>query len=676
LILGWLPCHAQNHFSTLPPEGIEVGGWIGRQIKEDAANGWVTICNRMSHQGLLGWDVDTLTPIPYHMPYQILSKGRYYWNNSVPYYQTMIDRIGEYSEGEFGGHWLDTVFRMGWIGDVPGYRELGRQAVKDILDSLDESGYIGVNSPATRFTGQNTLPWGGNWEGEVGGIFEILNAFLNYYRYTGDERVLKAVIKAADLTLEKTRGREMWGDEGWLAPLGMIELYRVTRNKLYLDRARLMVDVRLKGDPKTGTGLPVLVMREGDRIQGDAPMIGDLLLSMVGLYEVTGDTDMLTKARTLSEHVERYAMQAHGVPTGQGEQLVPSSPWANTEVCVIVWYSMAWMEMLKATGEAHYADLVEKAAWNALPGQRSKDGAVSPYTARPNQLFATRPTTVYGARTFIECCHGNGGRLLPVLAEHLVLSTPEGDFVVPFYNNSRFRSNSPKAGKVEIIQETDYPFSENVRITVRPERHPATFTVRLRVPEWCKGALVKINGQGVPVQARDSWIDLTRSWGVNDVVSLTLPMEVRVKIDKDGLAVVERGPLVYSLPVEGRRIEVDQWGSFEKLVTSESKWNYALVLDKANPAKSFSFTELKVPEKTDVWEQPRVAMEVEAVRIPEWKFDKDPALLVPNSTADIAEPPFPARPISAKGPKEKIRLVPYGCTILRMTQMPVVDSGN
>jgi hypothetical protein len=34
LILGWLPCRAQDHISIVPPAGIEMGGWIGRQIKE------------------------------------------------------------------------------------------------------------------------------------------------------------------------------------------------------------------------------------------------------------------------------------------------------------------------------------------------------------------------------------------------------------------------------------------------------------------------------------------------------------------------------------------------------------------------------------------------------------------------------------------------------------------
>jgi hypothetical protein len=121
---------------------------------------------------------------------------------------------------------------------------------------------------------------------------------------------------------------------------------------------------------------------------------------------------------------------------------------------------------------------------------------------------------------------------------------------------------------------------------------------------------------------------------------------------------------------------VDEWGSFEEFVTSQSKWNYALVLDKGQPAKSFRLVELNVPEKANLWEYPRLALEVDAVRLPDWKFDRDPALLIPSKTEIVPEPPFPARPIRSTGPKEKIRLVPYGYTILRMTELPTMNADD
>ncbi len=662
---------------TLPPQGIQVDGWIGRQIREDAANGWVVTCNRMSHQGILGWDASSLTPIPYYLPWKNLEQGREAWNRSVPYYQPLIEPRGSYGEGEFEAHWLDMLFRMGWIGNVPEFRDLSRQAIKDILESRDETGYIGVNQPRIRFTGTATAPFGvRSGEGEIYGTGELLGALLTYYRLTGDERVLKAVTKAADLTIERTtdqwrlKNLSIYG-EGYGLP--WTSLYRATRKKEYLDKARALVNSHVQTD-----FLPQLLSHEQGQIRGHSAATGMTLLEMLDLYHVTGDVDMLDWARKINDRVERFSLQSHGAPTGQLEWLEKSSPRVNTEGCDIFWFAWTWIEMLKATGDAHYADLAEKAALNALPGHRSKDGAVAPYFSRPNELFATRGShmgTVYSARMFVECCHGNLGRLLPVLSENIVLGTPEGNYAIPFYNSSTFRDNSPKAGHIEIVQETDYPFSDKVKIMVRTER-PAAFSVRMRMPGWCKGARVRINGRETPVETKESWLDLNRTWGASDVVELTLPMETRVTIDKDGAAVVQRGPLVYALPVEGRRIQVDQWGSFEELVTVDSKWNYALVLDKANPAKSFTFKELPVPEKAKVWELPRVALEVEAVRVPEWKFDKDPALLIPSKTENVPEPPFPAQPIKVTGPREKIRLVPYGCTILRMTQLPVADSRN
>ncbi|MFH1006926.1 MAG: beta-L-arabinofuranosidase domain-containing protein [Candidatus Latescibacterota bacterium] len=660
---------------SLPPQGIQIRGWIGKQMKEDAANGWVTICNRTSHEGLLGWDANTLTPFPYYLPWEKLEKGREAWSRSVPYYQTLIEPMGSYGEGEFEGHWLDMLFRLGWIGDVPALRELAHQAVEDILKSRDETGYIGVNLPWVRFTGTATTPFGSRTgEGEVYGTGELLSALLTYYRFTGDENVLKAVTKAADLTVEKTTDR--WNQRNrstYLEAEGLawVALYRLTRKKEYLDKARDMANQAVQRGC-----LPKLFGSQPLKGHSAATAMG--LLAMVGIHEVAGDPDMLDWACGLNDRIVRETMQAHGAPTGHGEHFAASNPRANTEGCDIVWYAWTWLEMLKATGKAHYADLAEKAALNALPGHRSQDGAVAPYFSRPNQLFATRGAhmgTAYCARVMVECCHGNLGRLLPILAEHVVLGLPEGDYVIPFYNSSSFKDHSPQAGNVEIVQETDYPFSEQVRITVRAER-PAVFSVRLRMPEWCKGARVTINGQDVPVKTEESWIDLNRLWGARDVIELTLPMETRVEIDPDGLAVVQRGPLVYALPVEGRRIEVDQWGSFEQLVTTESKWNYALVLDPADPAKSFTYKEREVSEDAHVWELPRMALEVEAVRVPEWQFSKDPALLIPSHATDIPEPPFPARPIKATGPREKIQLVPYGCTILRMTHLPVVDCGS
>ena len=83
---------------------------------------------------------------------------------------------------------------------------------------------------------------------------------------------------------------------------------------------------------------------------------------------------------------------------------------------------------------------------------------------------------------------------------------------------------------------------------------------------------------------------LEREWKDGDTVSLRLPMEVRVqKWEKNQNAVsVYYGVLTFSLKI-GERWQrcggTDAWPELEVFPTTP--WNYGLVLDEKNPAKSF-----------------------------------------------------------------------------------------
>jgi uncharacterized protein len=144
----------------------------------------------------------------------------------------------------------------------------------------------------------------------------------------------------------------------------------------------------------------------------------------------------------------------------------------------------------------------------------------------------------------------------------------------------------------------------------------ASFGVRLRIPAWCKSPTVRINGVEASPSVRDGWAELVRTWGPADVVELILPQEIKVTVDKQGQAVVERGPLLYALPVRGEHRQTDEWGSFEELVTPESKWNYALVLSRDNPSSTLNFRKLEGVAGGSVWEHPPFGIEVDAERLP------------------------------------------------------------
>jgi DUF1680 family protein len=108
--------------------------------------------------------------------------------------------------------------------------------------------------------------------------------------------------------------------------------------------------------------------------------------------------------------------------------------------------------------------------------------------------------------------------------------------------------------RVSLKQETEYPWKEQVGITVQPES-PFRFTVALRIPGWCRGPKLRVNGKPLAVgpATRKGYACIRRVWQRGDRIELTLPMPVErieahpaVRMDC-GKVALQRGPVVYCL---------------------------------------------------------------------------------------------------------------------------------
>jgi len=152
---------------------------------------------------------------------------------------------------------------------------------------------------------------------------------------------------------------------------------------------------------------------------------------------------------------------------------------------------------------------------------------------------------------------------------------------------------------------------------------------------------------------------------------LRLPMSVRVEIWNQQAVSVKRGPLLYTLPVRGDRTVYDKWGSFEEVASSGAAWNYALAINEKNPESSFRFVKQETPAGGHVWDHSPVALEVEARRVPDWTFADDSKAKFAYGSAPNG-PRLPERPFSTGPTAERLLLVPYGFTTLRMTYLPYV----
>jgi uncharacterized protein len=92
-----------------------------------------------------------------------------------------------------------------------------------------------------------------------------------------------------------------------------------------------------------------------------------------------------------------------------------------------------------------------------------------------------------------------------------------------------------------------------VKIAVDPSQ-PVSFAVMLRIPGWCTGATVRVNGRQVATDERTrGYFKIRRTWQTKVVIELEMPMPVRqmrsnpLVLANAGHVAIMRGPLMYCL---------------------------------------------------------------------------------------------------------------------------------
>jgi hypothetical protein len=171
----------------------------------------------------------------------------------------------------------------------------------------------------------------------------------------------------------------------------------------------------------------------------------------------------------------------------------------------------------------------------------------------------------------------------------------------------------------------------------------------------------------------NGFVKIERVFHPGDRLTLTLPMQVKTSQWPDGGIGIEHGPLVYSLPVQESWTSVvtAKWSSPEFPqwnAVPASSWNYAIALD--NSRNDFGLVPQRQPMTTDPWLEPPIKITTPAKKVPGWELHSDG-----DHPERLKTPPLPV--LAEEGPNllagvavERVTLVPYGATHLRLTIFP------
>jgi DUF1680 family protein len=349
----------------------------------------------------------------------------------------------------------------------------------------------------------------------------------------------------------------------------LVELYRLTGHGPYLELAARFIGLRGRGLLTQGPfGARYfqdhVPPREAREVAGHAVRQLYLLAGMVDVAVETGDRELLAAAERLWEdavHTRVYLTGAHGSrhrdeSYGSPYELPPDRAYAET-CAAIAGVHCTW-RLLLATGEARYADEMERALYNAVAVAVSGDGTRFFYSnplqvrtghAGGGEEASTRRLPWYAC----ACCPPNLARLFASLPGYLATGDDDG-LRIHLYGSATVDA-TVRGVPIRLRMRTEYPWQGRVELTVTG---PAAgghlpWTLALRVPAWCPAYTVLVDGVPVRAEATGGYVRLSRVWAPGTTVVLDLHLPVRQvsahpRVDAvRGCVALTRGPLVYCL---------------------------------------------------------------------------------------------------------------------------------
>ena len=395
----------------------------------------------------------------------------------------------------------------------------------------------------------------------------LIQAAVAHKRSTGKHTLMDVAVKWADHVCGRFGPGRTQGTGGHPEiEMALVELFRETADRKYLDSARYFLDQRgtaasgLHGQTRFQDHLPI---RKQTGMAGHAVRQLYLLCGVADVYAETGEAALLAALEAQWADFTRKKMALTGGAGARyqheafGNEYEIPSRTGYYETCASIASFMWNWRMLQIAGEACYADEMERALYNGILSGVSLDGSKYFYTnplehdGKEDLAERHRGSNERTARhwDFTACCPPNVSRLLAALPGYLYGKKEDALYVHLYCAGS---ARLVMGGvDVTVTQATKYPWDGAVNITVQPEK-TVEFSLLLRIPAWAEDPAVRVNDRLLadPPSVK-GYVQISRKWAAGDRVEVVLGMPIRCVLanarvsNACGSAALMRGPVVY-----------------------------------------------------------------------------------------------------------------------------------
>lgn len=592
---------------------------------------------------------------------------------------------GDGDQWERGPYWIDGLLPLAYLLDDKELQQKVKPWIEWILGSQREDGFFGPAKDYPYEAGiqrDNAHDW---WPRMV-----VLKILQQHYSATKDKRVVPFMTKYFQYQLKTLPEKPLdnwtyWAKYRACDNLQAVYwLYNITGDEFLLDLGELLhkqsinfTDMFFDGNVLTRqASIHCVNLAQGFK----EPVI---------YFQQGNDRKYTDAVKKGFADLKKFNGQAQGMYGGD-EPLHGNNPTQGVELCAIVEMMYSLEKMIEITGDLSYVNHLERIAFNALPTQITDDFMKKQYLQQANQVMTTRhirnfyedyaashacTDLLYGTKSGYPCCYSNMHQGWPKFTQSLWYATPDNGVASLVFSPSEVTAKVANGVEVRITEDTYYPMDDKIVYTINilDKKHKQVqFPFHIRIPDWCKEAEILVNGTPTKTVEGNRVATIRCAWNSGDIVEVRLPMSIKIGEGwHENSVSVERGPLLYALKMDENWTkkdfegdEVTRFGEEYFEVTSDSKWNYALVNEdknKANEKFAVNINEEKVKSNYP-WnlENAPIEIKVKAKEMAHWGLYNEMTGPMPHSVGHSSEP------------VEEIILIPYGCTTLRISQFPLV----
>lgn len=402
----------------------------------------------------------------------------------------------------------------------------------------------------------------------------LMEAAVAYYEATGRDRFLKLMEKFANhiykIFIEmKVANFETCGHEE--IELALVRMWHATGKMKYLEMAKHFIDKRGKREEdlcfdwfSAAYAQDQCPVRDQIEAEGHVVRFTYLFSAAIDIAREYKDEKLLEACKKVWEDVVTHKMYItggvgslrHGEAFGP-EYYLPNDE-AYTETCVSIGMAMMASRLLTVEPHGHYGDILELQAYNGVLAGVSLDGErffyenpleIVPRERRYMQSVKAAHRPIVRVKVFgCSCCPPNLLRFIESIGGYFY-TVSEDCIYINLYDAGRAQMEIGGA-KVELIQETRYPWNGKIEINVKINE-PKEFSIALRLPAWCHEPKVSCGNEVYSVE--NGYAIFRKQWMNEDKIYIDLPMEVKeieahpLVTAASGKIALMRGPIVYCL---------------------------------------------------------------------------------------------------------------------------------